>query len=206
MKMFGNSILVLAAHSDDTEITMGGTVAKLIGQGKRVTVVIFALSTPAETRLREAREGACIMGANLEVLSRASRQVEDIPLKELVRETDRLVEQFQPTTVFTHYLGDLHHDHRLLAQAVAATTRRFPFNLFHLPQSAPQGIPLAPFQPNVFVDITEFAELKWAAIAAHQSQQHVLQALIHYKVRAAHDGMMCHAPYAEAFQVGRLLG
>lgn len=37
-----NNILVLAPHTDDGELGMGGTISKLIADGKEVTYVAFS--------------------------------------------------------------------------------------------------------------------------------------------------------------------
>jgi N-acetylglucosamine malate deacetylase 1 len=60
-------VLVTAAHPDDAELCIGGTICKLVRQGHRVAVVDFTRGelgtrgTP-ETRLAESAEAARILG------------------------------------------------------------------------------------------------------------------------------------------------
>ena len=41
-----NNILVLAPHTDDGELGLGGTISKLIELGKKVTYVAFSTAQP----------------------------------------------------------------------------------------------------------------------------------------------------------------
>ena len=40
--MNANNILVLAPHTDDGELGLGGTISKFISEGRKVTYVAFA--------------------------------------------------------------------------------------------------------------------------------------------------------------------
>ena len=46
-----NNILVLAPHTDDGELGLGGTISKLIELGKKVTYVAFSTAQQSRKRL-----------------------------------------------------------------------------------------------------------------------------------------------------------
>ena len=60
---FGLDLLVFAAHPDDAEIGMGGTIAKHTQQGRRVGIIDLTYAEMSsngevETRQREAEEAS----------------------------------------------------------------------------------------------------------------------------------------------------
>lgn len=61
--------LVITAHPDDAEVQMGGTIAKLTDQGKRVLIVDLCDGEPTEyaepgVRVQQAQRAAQILGAD----------------------------------------------------------------------------------------------------------------------------------------------
>ena len=61
------NIAVLAAHPDDAELAMGGTIALLVSQGHAVTILDATDGEPTPfgdpaTRAKEAEEAARILG------------------------------------------------------------------------------------------------------------------------------------------------
>ncbi|MFZ9505125.1 MAG: PIG-L family deacetylase, partial [Cyclobacteriaceae bacterium] len=63
-------LLVLAAHPDDAELGCGGTIVRLVQEGKKVGIVDLTqgeLGTrgTAEIRLKEAEAAAAVMGVHV---------------------------------------------------------------------------------------------------------------------------------------------
>lgn len=205
MDFIGDTILVIGAHSDDAEISMGGTISKFLKENKRVVIAIYALSTPLSTRQKEAEKGAGILGAELRFMSYDSRQVSDVHMKDIVSDIDNLISDIKPSTIFTHNSGDFHLDHRMLNEAVHSSSRKGTFNLIHFENSSLCAIPLNKFSPNFYVDITNYFENKIEAIKAHTSQINIQNLLNDYKIRASYHGATINTKYAEAFLVSKLI-
>jgi LmbE family N-acetylglucosaminyl deacetylase len=145
-------VVCLGAHCDDIEIGCGGTMLKLLADrpGLRVTWIAF---TGEERRSEEARASAEIFlrGARADVRVETFRGRYLPFVGESVKEYfDELGRQVDPDLVFTHYRGDLHQDHRLLAELTYNTFRDHLVLEYEIPKyDGDLG------RPNVFVHLTE---------------------------------------------------
>ncbi len=196
-------VLVFGAHPDDIEIGMGGTIVKHTAMGDEVLMAIATIPSRRETRLREAREGAEVLGAGLEIL--------DIPPDDLgmnrrtIREFDRLFSSVDPHLVYTHWDHDSHQDHMAVCQAVLAAGRRNRCSLLMYEQTMPGGVVSGPgFKAQSFVDISSFIDRKCQSILVHQSQIEQNGGdwwLDGVRGRALYRGYQMNVRYAEAFEV-----
>lgn len=175
--------LVIAAHPDDAEISVGGTILRLVDAGKQVGVLdltrgeLGSRGSRAE-RDREAERATELLGLawreNLDLPD--GRVVADVAARERVA---ALLRATAPDLVLAHHVVDLHPDHvaagrlareawylsglkRLAEQAGDAPARR-PRRLLHF-----QGH--LPFEPTYVVDIGAVWERKVEVIRAYKSQ------------------------------------
>lgn len=120
------SILCLGAHSDDIEIGCGGTLLRLLETYSNVTChwLVFSAEGP---RAREARTGARrflrrAAGSHVTVHSFRNGY-----FPSLAADIKTSFEEFKsvvsPDLVFTHCRGDLHQDHRTIAELTWNTFR-----------------------------------------------------------------------------------
>lgn len=171
------------AHPDDVEILAGGTVARLVSQGRRVLIAdatrgeMASRGTPEE-RAREAANAARVLGVeriNLDLPD--GRISEDVP--EATRRVVETLRTHRPRIVFVHEPGDHHPDHNALSQAVkfacfqsnvlnyeTGQERFRPDALFYYVGSRQRW----PEEPSFVVDITDFWEKKLESLRAHVSQ------------------------------------
>ncbi|MGN1402455.1 MAG: bacillithiol biosynthesis deacetylase BshB1 [Bacillus sp. (in: firmicutes)] len=115
-------ILVFGAHSDDAEIGMGGTIAKMVAEGRSVMICdltkaeMSSNGTP-ENRVKEAEKSAQILGVkkriNLGLPDRGLYMTEAH-----IREIVRVIRKYRPTLVFAPYGIDRHPDHGNCAKLV----------------------------------------------------------------------------------------
>lgn len=173
-------LLVFAAHPDDAEIGMGGTIAKAAREGQAVglydlTYAEMSSNGDPDTRQREAAEATALLGLAV----RGNLELPDRGLKPGTAQSDKLVEairRHRPRAVFAPYFVDRHPDHiacsRLTEEAVFnAKLRR------HMPGLAAWTVDVLYFYfindvhtPQLVVDITEVQPLKMAALSAYRSQ------------------------------------
>src|SRR5262245_17364560 len=107
--------LVVAAHPDDAELGMGGTIALLLSQGKRVGIVDLTDGEPtphgsSAIRQQETAAASGVLGVTWrENLGLANRSLEaDLAARHLLA---GIMRQTRPRVVFAHYWDDSHPDH-----------------------------------------------------------------------------------------------
>jgi LmbE family N-acetylglucosaminyl deacetylase len=186
-------LLVIAAHTDDAEFGIAGTVAKWTHEGKKVVYVVCTdgdkgTSDPnmsprelAEIRQKEQQEAAEVLGVREVVfLGYPDQGLEDTAefRKELVRQ----IRIFRPQTVaapdpYRKYLW--HRDHRIAGQV--ALDAVYPYARDHLaypdllaqgyqPHKVKEVLTWASEDPNYWVDISDYFETKISALKRHRSQ------------------------------------
>ena len=173
-------ILAFGAHPDDVELFAGGTMAKMAALGHSTGIVdmsrgeLGTRGTPAIRRSEAARAAKILDVKIRENLGLADGHIvvtADARLKVI-----RILRKYRPKIVLTHYWDDRHPDHvntsRLVSEAVhhsglakirTGQERYRPVTLlfFKLP---------ANMTPSFVVDVSDFADQRFAAIAAYRSQ------------------------------------
>jgi hypothetical protein len=173
-------ILVMAAHPDDAELAVSGTIASAIAQGKKVGIVDFTRGelgtrgTP-EIRLAESAAATKILGIHAR---------ENLGLADGFFQNDResqlklidVIRKYQPDIVLANALEDRHPDHgkgaalaidacflsglRKIETGLAAWR---PKHVYHYIQDRY-------LKPDFVVDISAHWATKEAAIRAFKSQ------------------------------------
>jgi len=203
----GRTVLAIGAHPDDVELGLGGTLARLARSGANVIIAVVSIPSDYATRRREAQRAADILGAELRILldSGCCQRIEEMKTYQLVGVLDNLVRTFQPDAVFTHGTSDFHRDHQIVNSAVVSTQRLRYFDFFTFTPTMCRPTPV-PFQPRVYVDVTQTIDAKMEAVAAHESQFGARGLDIEmYRDLARLNGRMVGVKYAEALDVSRLL-
>jgi bacillithiol biosynthesis deacetylase BshB1 len=176
-------VLAVAAHPDDAEISVGGTLLLLGRAGRRVGVVDCSrgeLGTRGSAGDR-ARETAA---AN-EILGLAVRHNLELPdgrVQASIEARERLaaiVREHEPDVLLAHHVDDLHPDHRAagelaraawylsglarLADPASSRPGRRPSRLYHF-------MGHVPFEPTFVVDIGPVWEDKVRLVRCYASQ------------------------------------
>jgi bacillithiol biosynthesis deacetylase BshB1 len=175
-------VLAFGPHPDDVELTMGGTLLKLVSMGYSTAIVDLTAGETgtrgsSEIRAEEAREAARILKAsvrtNLDLGD--GRLTVDAKSKKAVVEAIR---ELKPRLVFTNHWENAHPDHSasgyLVAEAayLAGLARFEATGEPHRPNRViyyllPHKVP-----PSFIVDVSEFYEDKMRAVQAYRSQLH----------------------------------
>ncbi|HCT15936.1 MAG TPA: GlcNAc-PI de-N-acetylase [Ruminococcaceae bacterium] len=91
---------------------------------------------------------------------------------------ERTIEKYKPDTIFTHFWGDVNKDHRCVYESVAVAARPMPGQMikeiycFRVPSST-EWMPYQTstmFMPNVFFNISKYADKKSKAMAAYETE------------------------------------
>lgn len=123
-------VLVLCPHPDDELIGCGGTLARLIAHGARVTVLHATDGSEAASlwhappevrrtvRLDEARRVGELMGFT-SLLFWEEDNAAFVAREARVRELTELLGRLRPALIFTPFVTDVHPDHRVLSRMLA---------------------------------------------------------------------------------------
>jgi LmbE family N-acetylglucosaminyl deacetylase len=197
--MAERSAIAIAAHPDDIEFMMAGTLCLLREAGFRTHYLNIATGScgslehrPAalrRIRRREAMKAAAILGAKYHE-SRAD-DLEILYSVPLLRWLTGVIRAVRPSIVLTHAPQDYMEDHTNTCRlTVTATFARGIPNFLSRPDARawlgdtviyhamPHGLCDAlrrPVTPGAFVDTTSVQPTKLAALACHESQHGWLQ-------------------------------
>jgi N-acetylglucosamine malate deacetylase 1 len=204
----GLTVVAVGAHPDDVELAVGGTLAVLSRAGARIVMAVASVPSDVERRTEEAGRAAGILGAELTMFPAGrNRRIEDMPNHELVAFVDGLVRTYRPAAVFGHGATEFHRDHVAVHGACRAAQRLGFFDLYSFQPTMCRPIPV-PFQPRLYVDISQTIEIKMQAINAHASQfgARSLATAELYRDIARVNGRFAGVPYAEGLEVLRMVG
>ena len=112
-------VLAIGAHADDIEIGCGATILELAA-AKRLRSCCWVVLATDDTRADEARASAAafLSGCDTPDVRVASFPESYLPYVggEVKDYVESLAADLAPDLVLTHHRGDLHQDHRLVAE------------------------------------------------------------------------------------------
>ncbi|MFA6568256.1 MAG: PIG-L family deacetylase [Victivallales bacterium] len=224
----GNRILVIASHPDDEVLGCGGTVRRLANEGHNVRIAILGegitsrctqreQADQAELRQLQLRsQNACkLLGAeNISFHSLPDNRFDTVPLLEVAKIIEGLIEDFHPSIVYTQHGGDLNIDHVITFRATltaARPTENCPVKELYAYEVASSSewsfSQFSPaFIPNFFVDINQTLDIKIKAMNIYEGE---VRAFPHPRsAEALHAtaqrwGSVIGVKAAEAFQLVR---
>lgn len=169
-------VLAIGAHFDDVELGCGGALARHAKNGDDVYVFVATVSgftnqynqtvRSNETALAEARNAMDILGVK-ELLCGNFKTLEVEFTDALNIEILKIVQEKEIDLVYTHWAGDIHHDHQATAKASLHSCRHVPRMLMYRSNWYHSTLE---FRGNFYVDITEYWLTKESAIRAHVTE------------------------------------
>ena len=203
-----NRVLVLAPHTDDGELGCGGTISRMVEEGREVYYAAFSTAAesvpppfPSDILEKEVREGTKVLGipaANLLVYKYKVRHLPHMR-QEILEELVRMKREIDPGTVFLPSAQDLHQDHQTVHIEGLRAFKTVTVLGYELPWNN------LSFDYRHFCVLTrEHVQTKIAALRCYQSQQHrpyTQEEFIWSWARTRGGQIMVE--YAEAFDVLR---
>ncbi|MEO5998732.1 MAG: PIG-L deacetylase family protein [Chitinophagaceae bacterium] len=190
--------IALAAHPDDIEFMMAGTLVLLKNEGYAIHYMNLSTGncgsieydslTTTEIRMKEAQNSAKILGAQFH--APICNDFEIFYGPELLKKLTNIIRKVRPSVVLTHSPSDYMEDHmntsRLAVTAAFirgvpnyaadySATNNYDCAIYHaLPHSL-----LDPLRrkviPEIFIDTSAVHTVKREALEAHKSQQNWLE-------------------------------
>lgn len=177
--------LAIGAHPDDVELGCGGTLAKLINDGKTVAIVDLTqgeLGTRGTnlTRAEEAANASKILG----ISARENLKLKDGFLnntEEYQMEVVKMIRKYQPEIVLANAIDDRHPDHAKAAKLVSDACFLAGLVKIETSLNGETQKPWRPKQifnyiqwknvtPDFVIDISDFMEKKIEACLAYKTQ------------------------------------
>jgi N-acetylglucosamine malate deacetylase 1 len=204
-------VLILAPHTDDAELSCGGTIARLIENGVDVQLVVFSgceASLPSGSdRDRLRREFA--HAADALGIGEKCRAVFSYPVRQLsyhrqrvLDELVRLRREFNPQAVFLPAATDVHQDHQVVHHEGVRAFKEVTVWGYELPWNH------VTFSAQAFVGLeVRHIETKWKALQCYRSQFDLGRPYFSWEFvcgLARVRGTQIREPYAEAFEVIRI--
>ncbi len=169
------NVLAVFAHPDDDELTCFGTLVRLSHAGWKVTVLELTNGEKSRTtssRQRHIESQAAAKLGGFQIYNENLPDGELLYNHEIVSIVENYIALTSASILITHYpqvLGYGHQDHVVVASSVLNAGRRNS-NIFWILYSEPPT-QNGDFAPNIFVDITNFIEIKRQAINLHFSEK-----------------------------------
>lgn len=203
------NVLIIGAHFDDSDLGVGGTAARLLAEGKKVYKItltdteVFSddmeLSITHDSCISNSAAACKALGGVIELEFPFSPYGQLAFTKELMQSMEKIVGDYHIDTVFMQHHNDFNSDH-VFGYQLCKTASRHCKNLFTYQSNG--YILDEPFEPNFFVDISDYVEQKKAALASYQSQHNRQGRLFQMCIeRNSVWGYGNHVAYAEGFHV-----
>ncbi len=218
------NVLAIGCHPDDLEIGCGGTLAKYVTNRHNVFMCHIAngdkghaIIKPKELRkirIKEALKAGEVLGVkevfNIDVpdlVVKANNEDTVLKVMEVIRYT-------KPDIIITHDPEDYMEDHRQTSQIVFDASFSVSVPHYETKSKVHGIVPLyymdtlagINFNPEQYVDITKYIEIKLKALNEHESQikwmldhDHI-DFLDFAKTVSKFRGLQCNVKYAEAFR------
>lgn len=184
-------VLVVVAHPDDEVLGMGGTIAKLSSKGTEVHLLIVTDGSSSQYKnfanlkqiIEDKKSETNHAARELGIKSIIYGELPDMRL-DVTSHTDinnvieNAIDVIQPDVVFTHFWGDVNKDHQAVYESTLVAVRPQAGQIvkelycYSVPSSTEWNPCKADsmFMPNVFVEIEDYKEQKYKAMAAYATE------------------------------------
>ena len=202
------NVLVITAHADDLELSMGGSVKKWTKDGGTVDNIILTTDKRREDAIDDTTR---ILGHQaIFYPSHLLETARPTLSHKLVGDVEKFINTSQFTKqlceydyVITHWKEDWHQDHQTCYNLVRSMQRNQPMQVMYM-ESYPYCNKYSNFDPNVFVNITDTQTYKEDSIFAFGDLFNVAW-IKGVKGLDTYRGSFIKADYAECFKLDTMI-
>lgn len=201
------NVLVIGAHFDDAELGCGGTMAKLVSEGKNVykltltnNVTNFSqmnIKVGFEDSLSDSARACKVLGVT-EITDFDFVECNNLVYcTEVMQKIEKIIFEKNIDTVFVHYDVDANQDH-VAASKLSLTAARHCRNILFYQSN---GYVLEkPYYPTVFFDISDYYEKKRSALDCYTGDHNRFDRLFDISLKKTEIwGYGNKTKYAEGF-------
>lgn len=212
--------LVIAPHPDDELLGCGGTLLRRASEGAQLAWLsvtgiseMQGFSTEqVQRRLFEIEQVHQKIGFHkVYHLNLPTARLDTLSIQDLIKRIALVFQEFEPEEILVPHYSDVHTDHQIVFNAVSACMKWFRYpsvkrilsyeTISETEFSFRQG---TYFQPNFYVDITNFLDYKLEVLAIYQSEIDSFpfpRSLDALRALATFRGSTAGCKAAEAFQL-----
>jgi LmbE family N-acetylglucosaminyl deacetylase len=174
--MKNKNILFIYAHMDDEAILSYGTLAKLTKNNNILLVTLCGNGRENDYKKSRVKQ-YCQILRKLNI-NHTSLIENDLSLdkNKIFNYLNNCILGFKPNIVFTHSQNDLHFEHRLVAEQVLLNCRNIPNSTIKTLYTTVSPTynwtygQYGSFQPNTFIDISEYVKEKEEALKLYNME------------------------------------
>lgn len=208
--------MIIAVHPDDETLGCGGTLLRHKKCNDSTTWAIVTRSKDEVFHKNRQEEIKKIRDFyqfdTTEELNFNTSELDQVPEAKLINAFSELINKHQPEILYLPFCHDVHSDHRIVFNAIFSCTKnfRYPFIKKILMMETISETDFTPaiqsqiFNPNVFIDVSDFFEKKLEAFQIYKSEvmaNNLPRSLQAINALGAYRGSQIGKRYAEAFQL-----
>lgn len=204
------NILIFCGHSDDESIGAGGTIAKLVSEGKKIIKIVFSYGEGSHPHFQES----VVIGKRIEETEIASKFLgiekniffglrdtkvrEDAEKSNIVEKVKSIIGEYRPVKIFIPSAIDPHPDHKAVnatvLKAVDSLRKKYPVFEYEVWNVLREN------KPFFYVDITPFYKKKLKYMKYFSSQwQYIYFLWLPVYFRSRSYGRKNRCKFAEKF-------
>src|SRR5712692_5798949 len=199
------NILAIGAHPDDVELGCGGSLLKAARGGHNIFLAVLTRGGASGDPVQRSNElilSAKAIGAKRLWID----NFEDTEVStgtSLINHLEYFIHRADPDVIFTHSIGDYHHDHRAIAECTVEAGR-YSQNIlaYEMPVTSD-------FKPQLYYDISDVMQKKielvrifWSQQTKQFTQANAIRGLAEY--RAFQSRLNTSINAVEAFEIVKL--
>src|SRR5215813_2152067 len=181
-------VLAIAPHPDDETLGCGATLLKHKDAGDSLSWVVVTRAhepqwSPEILKRKEAEIEQVSNAYGFETVFRLNfptTKMETVPMNEVIDALRDVITRARPDCVYLNHQSDVHSDHRIIFNAATSVLKPFYSGRHNVRRllsyevlsetDAAVPSPTTSFAPNVFSDITRFAERKLEIMALYETE------------------------------------
>ncbi len=205
--------LVIGAHFDDAELGCGGTMAKLIAEGKEVykltltdnvtKFIQMGIDVSYNTSKEDSKKACEVLGVT-EILDFVPVECNHLEYSaHLMQRIESVIFEKKIDTVFIHHSSDMNQDH-VAAAKLCMTAARHCENIFAYQSNG--YIIENQFNPTVFFDVSDYYDKKRDSLYCYQGDHDRFNRLFETSLKKTYIwGYGNKVQYAEGFIAIKML-
>jgi LmbE family N-acetylglucosaminyl deacetylase len=203
---FGRKILFVGAHPDDIELGCGALISQISTESNILCVTLSdnQKNPKLKNLMQEHYKSMAILGVSKDSIALRDFETRNFPRdrQQILEYLYELNQDYEPDIVFVHSSSDIHQDHTVVTEEALRAFRGRTVLGFNVLRSSYK------FFPHFLVEVSRGdVAKKISALQAYKTYEdkYYFDAEIIHSLMVQY-GMMAERPYAEGFDILRIVG